>query len=115
MESGALLGEGATLQFLISTPHSHLVLLGIDGTGTVSRYVPVGSELSQEIVPGNAVPLEDSFRLDAAPGPEVFLAFLGDEPLLVEDLEHAVHDVAAGSGGSRAVLEVDVEGNYPSY
>ncbi len=64
--------------------------------------------MSAEFTPGNGVALPDAFELDAAPGPEVFLAFLSDEPLLVEELEQAVHDVVTGDpDGSRAVLDED--------
>jgi hypothetical protein len=105
---GATLAEGDLLQFRVSSPHSFLALIGVDGTGVVSRYEPVGGELSATFVPGNGRPLADSLQLDDAPGPEVFLAFLSDEALLVEELERAVHDVVtADPGGSRAVLDRD--------
>jgi hypothetical protein len=106
IDAGATLREGDRVQFRVSTPHGYLALLGVDGTGTVSRYQPVGGEMSVSFGPGNALPLPDSLALDAAPGPEVFLAFLSDEPLLVEDLERAVHDVVQDAG-SRAALQED--------
>ena len=108
VEAGALLVQGDRLQFRVSSPHSFLALIGVDGTGVVSRYEPVGGDRSAPFVPGNARPLADSLQLDDAPGPEVFLAFLSDEALLVEDLERAIHDVVtADPGGPRAVLERD--------
>ncbi len=106
IDAGARLVAGDRVQFRVSTPHGYLALLGVDGTGTVSRYLPVGGEQSAAFAPGNGVPLPDSLELDAAPGPEVFLAFLSDEPLLVEDLERAVHDVVQDAG-SRGVLAED--------
>jgi len=108
IEAGARLADGDRVQFRVSTPHGYLALLGVDGTGTVSRYLPVGGERSAEFAPGNGRPLPDSLELDAAPGPEVFLAFLSDEPLLVEDLERAVHDVVQDAG-TAAVLTEDWE------
>lgn len=115
VEPGVELSAGDRLQFKITTTHTHLALLGVDGTGTVSRYVPVGGDLSAEFVPGNARPLTDALVLDDAPGPEVFVAFLSDEPLLVEDLERALHDLLDG-GGAAAVRDAgpgafDVQGD----
>ncbi len=101
--SGVALSAGDRLQFTVTTTHTRLALVGVDGTGTVSRYVPVGGDLSAPFVPGNARPLSDALVLDDAPGPEVFVAFLSDEALLVEDLERAVHDLfdAGGAQGVR--------------
>ncbi len=108
VDAGETLTEGALLQFRVSSPHSFLALIGVDGTGVVSRYEPVGGDLSAPFVPGNARPLADSLILDDAPGPEVWLAFLSDEALLVEDLERAVHDVVTASpAGARALLDRD--------
>ncbi len=104
VESGVLLREGDVLQFTVTTTRSHLALLGVDGTGTVSRYLPVGGDLSMPFAPGSNRPLPDALTLDDAPGPEVFLAFLSDEPLLVEELERAVHD-ALEKAGTAALAE----------
>lgn len=108
VESGAELSAGDRLQFKITTARTRLALLGVDGTGTVSRYVPVGGDLSAPFVPGNARPLSDALVLDDAPGPEVFVAFLSDEPLLVEDLERALHDLL-DAGGPAAVRDATAE------
>jgi len=104
VEPGVELAAGDRLQFKITTTRTHLALLGVDGTGTVSRYVPVGGDVSADFVPGNARPLSDALVLDDAPGPEVFVAFLSDEPLLVEDLERALHDLL-DAGGAAAVRD----------
>lgn len=106
LEDGVTLGAGDAIQFTVTTTASHLALLGVDGTGTVSRYLPVGGDVSLPFTPGTHRPLPDAFVLDDAPGPEVFLAFLSDEPLLVEDLERAVHD-ALDDGGPDAVRDLD--------
>ena len=98
LDSGVTLGAGDAIQFTVTTTASHLALLGVDGTGTVSRYVPVGGDLSMPFTPGTNRPLPDALVLDDAPGPEVFVAFLSDEALLVEDLERAVHDALERRG-----------------
>lgn len=107
VEAGSTLGQGDRIQFRVSSPHSFLALLGVDGTAVVSRYIPVGGETSAPFVPGNSRPLPDSLELDGAPGPEVFVAFLSDEALLVEDLESALHDVATDGAGPRGLLDQD--------
>lgn len=108
---GTSLAAGDRIQFRLATSRSHVALLGVDGTGTVSRYLPVGGEESVPFIPGSR-PLPDSLVLDDAPGPEVFLAFCSDEALAVEDLERAVHDAldARGGAGSRGAAAVDWEG-----
>ncbi|MCK6530736.1 DUF4384 domain-containing protein [Myxococcota bacterium] len=109
---GTPLAAGDRIQFRLATSRSYVALLGVDGTGTVSRYLPVGGEESVPVVPGGSRPLPDSLVLDDAPGPEVFLAFCSDEALAVEDLERAVHDAldARGGAGSRGAAAVDWEG-----
>jgi hypothetical protein len=107
---GESMAEGDRLQFEVSTTHGYLALLGVDGTGTVSRYFPVGADQSAPFGPGSARPLPDSLILDAAPGPEVFVAFLSDEPLPLDNLHAALHDlVDAGGDGSRSLLVTDWE------
>ena len=111
IEAGTTLAEGDRFQFRIATQRSYLILLGVDGTGAVSRLRPVGGDRSEPWTPGPPQPLADAFVLDGSPGPEVFIAFLSDSPLVVEDVEQAVHDVVAESeAGARAALGVDWEG-----
>jgi hypothetical protein len=107
LEAGSTVTAGDRIQFSVSSPHSNIVLLGVDGSGTVSRYLPVAGETSAPWLPGQPRPLPDSLLLDDAPGPEVFLAFLSDDPLLVEDLERALHEVVSRGGGPRAALSAD--------
>ncbi len=108
LSDGEALGAGDRLQLQVTTTHGRLALLGVDGTGTVSRYFPVAGELSAPWTPGVARPLPDSLVLDAAPGPEVFVAFLSDEPLALDALQQALHDVV-DQGGPRALLTADLE------
>lgn len=105
LNQGARLGEGDALRFTVSSARSHMALLGVDGAGAVSSYVPVGGGMSMPREPG-ARPLDDELVLDGASGPEVFLAFLSDEALLVDDLKRAIRD-AVDAGGVRALPDVD--------
>lgn len=100
---GETVEPGDRLQLRVHTTHRWLVLLGVDGTGTVSRYVPGLGGQSEPIEPGTAVPLPESLVLDDSPGPEVFVGFLSDEPRGVAELEQALHD-AVQDEGARALL-----------
>jgi|GEM_PF-2389603 len=97
-----VLEPGDLVQFRVESSKPFIALLGVDGTGTVSRYVPVGGDLSAARTPGVHA-LDDALMLDDAPGPEVFLAFLSDDAVLVEDLERVVHDVIDAVGVHRLV------------
>lgn len=104
---GDALRAGDTLQLRVTTTQRYAVVLGMDGTGTVTRYLPVGGEESVAFGPGQGLPLPDGFRLDDAPGPEAFVVLLSPEPLPVADLEQALHD-ASGDGAARALLDADL-------
>lgn len=106
IEAGATLRAGDQLQFRVTTTQDHLVLLGVDGTGTVSRYLPLAGEQALPWSPGVGVAMPSALVLDDAPGPEVFLALFLADPVAVDDLEHAVSDVVA-RGGARAILDHD--------
>jgi anti-sigma factor RsiW len=103
LSAGEAVEAGTRIQFRASTVHPWMILVGVDGTGTVSRYEPVGGELSAPIAPGQGTPLADSLVLDGSPGPEVFVAVFSDEPMLVEEVEQALHDVVQDAGPKGAL------------
>ncbi len=51
-----------------------LVLVGVDGTGTVQTYWPEEGSIPFAITPGERQLLDGSIQLDDAPGPEIFVA-----------------------------------------
>jgi hypothetical protein len=105
---GQALRPGDRIQFTYTSgPLNHLVLVGVDGTGVISRYYPDEGGLSQPVVPGSEMILEDSLVLDDAPGPEVFVAVFSDHPVDVVDVERATHE-ALERGGPRATLDVEL-------
>lgn len=67
------LGEGDVVGFKVDPgPHAGVVLLSVDGEGTVSVFYPESGERPEPLsAPG---PLPGSVQLDDAPGPEVFVA-----------------------------------------
>lgn len=73
---GEPLGEGDTLAFQV-TPRDHegVVLLSIDGTGTLTVFFPAEGDAPVPLPPnGPRTPLPTTVVLDGAPGPEVFVA-----------------------------------------
>jgi len=62
-----------------------LVLIGVDGAGTVTVFYPERGERPEPIEPHGRRVLEGSIELDDAPGPEVFVGVFG-----VEDVEEAL-------------------------
>ncbi len=104
---GQPLQPGDRIQFTYTSgPLNHLVLVGVDGTGVISRYYPDEGSLSQPVVPGSEMILEDSLVLDDAPGPEVFVAVFSDQPLDVTDVERATREALERSGPGESL---DVE------
>ena len=93
---------GDELQFAVDTgTYDHLVLVGVDGTGAITVYLPADGGASLPVVPGAGRLLDRGFRLDDAPGPEVFVAFLPDEPIDARDAASQVRrwTDAAGAAG----------------
>ncbi len=71
---------GDRLQFTYrSGDADHMVLIGVDGTGRFEQFYPDEGSAAVAVVPGERHVLEGSILLDDAPGPEVFVAFFGDE------------------------------------
>jgi len=62
-----------------------LVIIGVDGAGTVTVFYPERGERPEPIEPDGRRVLEGSIELDDAPGPEVFVGVFG-----VEDVEQAL-------------------------
>lgn len=75
----ATVRPGDRLQFSYRSGQAdRLILVSVDGTGRVSVFYPERGEEGVEVIPGERHVLDGSVELDAAPGPEVFVAFFGD-------------------------------------
>lgn len=102
---GATLAEGDRLQFSYYAPGlSDVVLLSIDGEGTLSIYYPASGDLPHAVTPGERHFLEGSIRLDGAAGPEVFVAVFGAGSV-AEAVELVEEAYAAGSHEAVQALE----------
>lgn len=99
----AVYHAGDRIQFTYRGPYDRLVLLSIDGTGTLTVFYPEYGETGVPIVPGERHVLEGSIELDDAPGPEVFLAFFGDSWTVTE--ARAFAEDAWRDGGADELVE----------
>jgi hypothetical protein len=99
---GTPLGSGDTIGFSVdATGHTSVVLLSIDGAGTLTALYP--EQVTDEAFPLSGtgrVALPELVTLDDAPGPEVFVAALdrSTEEIATEMLR------VYGSGGHPALL-----------
>jgi hypothetical protein len=124
VDRGTTLVPGDRIQFRVDTGgYDHVVVIGVDGTGEVAVYQPVEGGTSVPVDPGAGRILDTAFELDAAPGPEIYVAFLTDAPIDAGDAADLVDrwitrgeadDIASriphrALGGSVEVLSVDKE------
>ncbi len=78
--------------------HQGVVVLGVDGTGTVSQYWPESGEAPEALAGGGIVDLPGSLRLDATPGPEVLVAAFDMEVSPVRDALRTAFQVGGLEG-----------------
>jgi len=98
---GTRVRAGDELQFSVDmATYDHLVVVGIDGTGDVTVYLPADGGASLPVEPGAGRVIGRGFRLDDAPGPEVFVAFLTDEPIDARDAAGQVRRWARAGGAA---------------
>ena len=75
---GETLQSGDQIQFTYRAPGlDSLVLLSIDGEGSLTVFHPSQGEEPVAIIPGDKHVLDGSIILDDAPGPEVYVAVFG--------------------------------------
>jgi len=86
VEPGLVARPGDEIQFRVDTADfGHVIVLGVDGTGEVSVYQPQDGGDSVAVEPGAGRTLDPAFRLDDAPGPEVYVALFTAEPFASRD------------------------------
>jgi hypothetical protein len=80
-EAGTPIGEGDVLGFRVNaTGRRGVVLLSVDGNGTVSVFFPAAGSEPEPLDGDGFVALDGTVTLDGAPGPEVFVAVF-DKPV----------------------------------
>jgi hypothetical protein len=101
---GRVYGPGDLLQFTYrAAGHEQLVLMSIDGQGKVTVFYPSQGDAPLAVVPGERHVLDGSIALDAAPGPELFVAVFG--PSSVSEARELVEEAWA-QGGAAAVTQL---------
>lgn len=89
VQEGEVLSAGDALRFEVSLPHeASVVVLGVDGAGTVTPYSPLTGVGATRGAGKHLLP--ETMQLDAVPGEERVLAFVCDKPVSVEQAKVAV-------------------------
>ncbi|MBD3421334.1 MAG: DUF4384 domain-containing protein [Chitinivibrionales bacterium] len=68
----------------------YFILLGLDESGTVSRYYPPSGASSVQLEKGSDIPLPNSILLDSYLGKELFLGIFSKHPLAVNKIMSTV-------------------------
>jgi len=85
------------------------VVISIDGRGHVTRHLPRTGGQAARLQAGAPVPLPEAYRLDDAPGFEMFLLVTADAPFPVEAVVRAAEQRYGGGGdpgSTRALLDL---------
>ncbi|MFT5684869.1 MAG: hypothetical protein ACI8RZ_005814 [Myxococcota bacterium] len=97
-EPGTVLAEGDFVQFAYSAESQGdtMVLLSIDGEGTLTVFWPAEGDTPEPVHPSGKGLLEDSIELDGAMGPEAFVVFFGIDS--VEEVSRLAEDIYETGG-----------------
>jgi len=102
-----VLKKGDQIQFRYGAGgRQNLVLISIDGAGTFTTFYPQQGEQPLPVTPLGEHVLQGSIILDAAPGPEVFIAVFG-----AETVKDAVTELEAtwANGRLLTIKELDAD------
>ncbi len=106
IEGSMAVRPGDEIQFRVDTgTYDHVMVLGMDGTGAVSVYQPLGGGHSVAVDPGAGRTLSPALKLDDAPGPEVYVALFTDDPVASQDAEALVRGWAGEHGARGLAVE----------
>jgi hypothetical protein len=111
LRNGDLLAPGDELRFVaLPAGQRFLLIMSIDGAGTVTVYQPFGGSQSSPIA-GDRVELPGSIVLDAAPGPEHLVAFFSPVPIAASAVQSLLLQLGQGGvAGLRHSKELGVPG-----
>lgn len=99
-EPGTVLTEGDFVQFAYSADGQGdtMVLLSIDGEGTLTVFWPAEGDIPEPVHPDGKALLEDSIELDGARGPEAFVVIFGTQT--VQEAARLAEDIYETGGVS---------------
>jgi hypothetical protein len=107
LASGDTVGPGERLRFeLLATRRGYVAIVGVDGTGAPSVYVPFGGAAAIAFDPAASSLLPGAIELDATPGDETYFAFFSERPFAIDSVLPAVKggSVPDGVSSSKLVL-----------
>jgi hypothetical protein len=115
VRDGDTMRPGDALRFAVyPSSWPYLLVVSVDGKGTVSSYFPFGGDQSGRLDGEARVELPGSVLLDDAPGPERIFAIFSREPLTVRAATSALGSIANGGPQAiRAAKELPVPGAGP--
>jgi hypothetical protein len=93
VQDGDVLTAGDQLAFIHVLPRArHLLLLGIDDAGAVTRYFPTDAAPSVSLVEAGRQQLAVGVELDARKGEERLFALFSDRPLVEAEIRGTMQD-----------------------
>jgi len=82
--------SGERLRFeVMATRKGYVSIVGVDGTGKPSVYVPFGGDAAIAFDPAISM-LPGAIQLDATPGDETYFAFFSEQPFAIDSVLPAV-------------------------
>jgi hypothetical protein len=108
--AGEALPEGTRLSLQYQAgENTHVVVLGLDSAGQVSKYFPESGERMAPLPGSSRGTLPFSLTLDGTPGPERFFAVFARGPAPLAEIEAAVRALAGSDLKSHAVLSLPLD------
>jgi Domain of unknown function (DUF4384) len=105
---GDVLHPGDAIRVRVRSPRAgYLVVMGLDGRGAVTPYVPAAEGASLPVKPGETTP-EGSVVLDDSVGHEQLIAAVCDSPEIAARAADAARRAVRGAGTSDGVRQLDI-------
>ena len=93
LPDGSTVLEGDEVQIQYNTAQLFGVILSVDGRGVISQHYPDEGTTSTRIPAGTHV-LPFAFKLDDAPGYEIFFLFTSSQPVNIRDIREKTRQIA---------------------
>jgi hypothetical protein len=94
LPDGSTVLEGDEVQIQYNTAQLFGVILSVDGRGVISQHYPDEGVTSTRIPAGTHV-LPFAFKLDDAPGYEIFFFFTSSQPVNIRDIREKTRQIAS--------------------
>lgn len=88
---------------------SYLVVVSIDGNGSVTRHLPLDGDQAVQVDPGRTIALPNAYTLDDAPRFERFFLVADDAPFGVQPILAAATRVAGSADPTTAELALSAD------